>query len=264
MNILVAGGAGYVGLATAVALLDARHFVTVYDNLSNGHAKTVLAGAELVVGDTGDIASIERVLGSRSFDAVMDFAAFIEVDASVYVPERYFRNNASNVLTLVETMLRHDVMRLASGAVNPDLGEDHQPECHLIPLVLSCALDQRESVSVYGVDYPCVRDYVHVSDVASAHVLALEGLSRASRSTFNIGNGVGFSVREVIDVARSVCGRPIPMVEAVRRSGDPAVLIANTSSIHDELGWTPRFSALETIVASAWDWHSRHPHGFAN
>jgi UDP-glucose 4-epimerase len=157
----------------------------------------------------------------------------------------------------------------AAGAVSADQGEDHWPESHLIPLVLKVALGQTDHVNVFGVDYPtpdgtCVRDYIHVLDLASAHLLALDALERHDRLIYNLGNGQGFSVREVIEVARKVTGRPIPVVESPRRPGDPAILIASAARIRRELNWLPRFPDLETIVASAWRWHSAHPHGYGD
>ena len=157
----------------------------------------------------------------------------------------------------------------AAGAVSSDQGEDHRPESHLIPLVLKVALGQTEHVNVFGADYPtpdgtCVRDYIHVLDLASAHLLALDALERHDRLIYNLGNGQGFSVREVIEVARKVTGRPIPVVESPRRPGDPAILIASAARIRRELNWLPRFPDLETIVASAWRWHSAHPHGYGD
>jgi len=149
----------------------------------------------------------------------------------------------------------------------PDRGEDHDPETHLIPLVLQVALDQRPHITVYGDDYPtpdgtCVRDYIHVVDLAQAHILAMEALDRLGSRTYNLGNGEGFSVLEVIETARRVTGHPIPHVIGPRRPGDPAVLIASSETIRRELGWQPRYPSLEDIMRSAWDWHRQHPHGY--
>jgi UDP-glucose 4-epimerase len=156
----------------------------------------------------------------------------------------------------------------ASGATK-DLGEAHEPESHLIPLVLAAAMGKRPSISVYGSDYPtpdgtCVRDYIHVVDLARAHVLALAGLSDESALIFNLGNGRGFSVREVIDVARRVTGSSITIVEVPRRAGDPAELVASSAKIRDQLKWSPQFPQLEDIVASAWEWHRSHPQGYTD
>jgi UDP-glucose 4-epimerase len=164
--------------------------------------------------------------------------------------------------------LRYAALRYfnAAGAL-PHRGEAHHPETHLIPLVLSVALGQREQVSIYGTDYPtpdgtCIRDYIHVQDLVSAHLLALEALDGRDRLVYNLGNGTGFSVREVIAVARDVTDHPIPAVEAPRRAGDPARLVASSERIRRELGWQPTKPSLEEIIASAWEWHRSHPHGY--
>jgi UDP-glucose 4-epimerase len=150
----------------------------------------------------------------------------------------------------------------------PEVGEDHDPETHLIPLVLQVALDQRPYITVFGDDYPtrdgtCVRDYIHVVDLAHAHILAMEALDRLGSRKYNLGNGAGFTVLEVIETARKVTGHPIPYVIGQRRSGDPATLIASSETIRRELGWQPRYPDLETIIKSAWEWHRAHPHGYA-
>jgi UDP-glucose 4-epimerase len=155
----------------------------------------------------------------------------------------------------------------AAGAAHEDLGEDHDPETHLIPIVLEVALGQRDEISIFGDDYDtpdgtCVRDYIHVLDLASAHILALGALDDGSR-TYNLGNGHGYSVREVIETARRVTGHPIPAQVAPRRPGDPATLIAASDRIRADLGWHPQHAALDAIIASAWAWHQKHPHGYA-
>jgi UDP-glucose 4-epimerase len=155
----------------------------------------------------------------------------------------------------------------AAGAAGPDHGEDHDPETHLIPIVLEVALGQRDKIVIFGDDYDtrdgtCVRDYVHVLDLAQAHILALNALNDGSR-VYNLGNGEGYSVREVIETARRVTGREIPATVGDPRPGDPPVLIASSDKIRDDLGWTPEHNALEDIIGSAWDWHRRHPEGYA-
>lgn len=165
--------------------------------------------------------------------------------------------------------LRSASLRYFNAAGNtPERGEDHHPESHLIPLLLEVALGQREQASIFGTDYPtpdgtCVRDYIHVVDLASAHVLALDALERQPRLVYNLGNGQGFSVREVVQTVRKVTGHPVPVVESPRRPGDPAMLVASSEKIRRELGWAPRFPTLEEIIASAWEWRRRHPHGYA-
>ena len=155
----------------------------------------------------------------------------------------------------------------AAGASRPDQGEAHQPETHLIPRILQVALGRAEHVNIFGTDYPtpdgtCVRDYIHVCDLARAHLLALQALEKSSPLIYNLGNGRGFSVREVVEVARSVTGHPVPVIESPRRAGDPAVLIASSKKIRRELGWQPRFPDLKSIVESAWQWHRKHPDGY--
>jgi UDP-glucose 4-epimerase len=322
--VLVTGGAGYIGSVVTSELLRAGHEVTVFDNLSHGKRKAVPPGAELVVGDVGDRAKISEILQSRRPAGVMHFAASIEAGESMKVPERYFRNNSANTLTLLECMLEHGPRRLvfsstaalygnpertpieetdalrptnvygeskllveqmlawlnrihglhyaslryfnAAGAAG-DLGEDHEPESHLIPITLQVALGKREKVSIFGSDYStpdgtCVRDYIHVVDLAQAHLLALDALASRDKLIYNLGNGQGFSVREVVEVARKVTGKAIAAVEADRRPGDPAVLVASSRRIQQELGWTPKFRDLEQIVRSAWEWHQKHPDGY--
>ena len=326
MNILVVGGAGYIGSTVVAQLRQAGHTVVVFDNLSNGHREAVADDIPLITGDVGDAAALDAVFKQYPFDLVMHFAALIEAGESMRMPERFFRNNTANTLTLLETMLRHRVLRIvfsstaalfgnpdklpidedhalhptnaygesklltehmldwlnrvhglrfaclryfnAAGARSPDHGEDHRPESHLIPLVLQVALGRRPSVSIFGTDYPtpdgtCVRDYIHVDDLAQAHLLAAEALRTNDRLYYNLGNGEGFSVRQVIDVARAVSGHSIPFVETQRRVGDPAILVASAARIRSELGWQPRFTRLEEIIGSAWEWHKRHPHGYA-
>ncbi|MFZ0059832.1 MAG: UDP-glucose 4-epimerase GalE [Acidimicrobiales bacterium] len=327
MNVLVVGGAGYIGSATCRSLLEAGHSVTVFDNLAKGHRAAVPPDAELVLGDTGNPEDLDGVFASRSIDVVMDFAAFIEAGESMNLPERYFRNNTANVLTLIEAMLTHDVGRFvfsssaavfgnpdrvpiaedarheptnpygesklqvermlswissahglrfaslryfnAAGATSPDCGEDHDPESHLIPLVLAVALGRREAIPIFGADYPtpdgtCIRDYVHVADLASAHLLALEALSTRESVCYNLGNGLGFSVREVVEIARRVTGHRLPVVERSRRPGDPVALVASPAAVQANLGWAPDHADLESIVASAWEWHARHPDGYGD
>ena len=325
MNVLVVGGAGYIGSVVAAGLLDAGHSVTVFDNMSRGHIEAVPGAARLITGDLEDRAALDRLFATGSFDGVLHFAGWIEAGESMKVPERYFRNNTANTLNLLEAMLKHRVGRLvfsstaalygnpvrvpieeddalaptnaygeskllvermlawfhqchglryaslryfnAAGAAG-ERGENHQPESHLIPRVLQVALGQGEQVSIFGTDYPtpdgtCVRDYIHILDLASAHLAALDALGSRDRLVYNLGNGTGFSIREVIEVARRVTGHPIPAVEIERRPGDPAILVASSARIQRELGWRPQYGSLEAIIASAWEWHQRHPHGYS-
>ena len=324
MRILVTGGAGYIGSATAGLLLRQGHSITVLDDLSRGNREAVPAGARLVVGNIGDAACLDQVFSAGRFDAVMHFAAFAEVGESCHLPALYFRNNSANTLTLLEAVLSHKVSRFvfsstaalygepdqvpivetaplrptnpygesklqtervldwfhrihglsyaslryfnAAGAVG-ETGEHHEPESHLIPLILKAALGQRDAIDIYGTDYPtpdgtCIRDFIHIHDLAMAHMLVLNALEKGGKLIFNLGNGSGYSVRETIEAARRVTGRPIPVRECPRRPGDPAKLVASSEKIRQELGWRPQYSDLDSILKSAWLWHRGFPMGY--
>ncbi|HRK90353.1 MAG TPA: UDP-glucose 4-epimerase GalE [Anaerolineales bacterium] len=323
MNIFVTGGAGYIGSATAEALLKAGHAVTVYDSLVTGHRAAVPADAEFIHASLDDSHALAEALTSKKFDAIMHFAAFIEAGESMKDPGRFFRNNFTNSLQLMETAVRAGVRKFvfsstaavyqsseepltedspigptnvyghtklmteqalewyrsiyglhyavlryfnACGAL-PGRGEAHQPESHLIPRVLQIALGQSESATIFGTDYPtpdgtCIRDYIHIADLVSAHILALGALETRDKMTYNVGSGNGFSVREVIEAARKVTGHAIPVIEAPRRAGDSARLVASPQRIISELGWQPTHTNLQDILSSAWEWHVSHPHGY--
>ena len=324
-RILVTGGAGYIGSVVVAQLCDHGYEPLIFDDLSHGHRAALASGAKLIVGDIADRAALDRVFSEFQPQAVMHFAAFIEAGESMQRPEKYFRNNTANALTLLEALLAHGVKRFVfsstaalygtpektpieeNAALHPtnaygeskllveqmldwlhrihglryaclryfnaagaagEQGEDHHPESHLIPLALQVALGTRNELAIFGTDYPtpdgtCVRDYVHVSDLATAHLLVLEALKEKERLIYNLGNGRGFSVREVIDTARRVTSHPIPAIESPRRAGDPAVLVASSEKIKKQLGWTPKYADLESIVRSAWDWRKAHPNGYA-
>ena len=335
MNILVTGGAGYIGSHTVKELLAKGYWPITYDNLSEGHRNAVLGG-EFVEADLSDEGKLRETFEKYSIDAVMHFAASCLVGASVENPQKYYHNNVSNGLNLLRVMLEYKVKKFifsSSAAVygeaketpiteehplapvNPygrsksmfeniladfnrayglkyislryfnaagadqdgKIGEEHNPETHLIPLLLNQALSTGQeiqgnsinSLRIFGTDYPttdgtCIRDYIHVTDLAHAHILSLEALKDGMESqVFNLGNGNGYSVKEVIEVAREVTKEEIPVVEAERRPGDPAVLVASSEKIKRELGWKPRFPELEKIIESAWKWHKRNPDGFS-
>src|SRR5689334_6701740 len=331
MHILVTGGAGYIGSATAAQFLQAGHKVTVFDNLFRGHREAVPEGANFVKGDISDRGALETLFQMGNFDAVAHFAALIEAGESMENPSLYFRSNVVYSQNLLEAMIAHDVKRLvfsstaavyaskngplseddpyrpanvygetklmieqmihwyrrqcglkycvlryfnACGAMLDDQGkavrgEAHSPETHLIPLTLQVPLGQRDAIQIFGADYDtfdgtCIRDYIHILDLGSAHVLALEALDERGEMTYNLGNGQGYSVRQVVDTARSVTGHKLPAVEASRRPGDAATLVASAEKINDELGWVPRYPDLKTIISSAWEWHRTHPHGYAD
>lgn len=319
MNILVTGGAGYIGSHTVRELLKRGHRVVILDNLSAGHRTAIPNNVEFFNGDIDNHYLVRYIL-AQGIDAVMHFAASSLVGESMVNPGKYFRNNVAGTLNVLEAMVETGVKKIvfsssaavygepvlcpilednaraptnvyglsklmieqmleafdrshelkyvslryfnAAGADSSgEIGEDHNPETHLVPIVLQAAANQRDRVTIYGNDYPtpdgtCVRDYVHVTDLARAHVLALEFLEAEKRSeTYNLGNGQGFSVKEVINVAYKITGLPFIMDIAGRRSGDPAVLVASADKIKKALGWQPEYTDLEAIIRSAWNWH---------
>ncbi len=322
-NILICGGAGYIGSHMAQWLAEQGHTVTVLDNLSTGHRGAVRWG-ELIEADLLDRAALERALHGRSFDAVMHFCAKSLVGESVAEPYAYYANNVTGTLNLLEAMRRHEVNKLVFSStaavfgnpvsdvideehpkapINPygasklmaerfladaahayglrsvalryfnaagalpehGIGEAHACETHLIPNVLRAALGQGPSLKIFGNDYDtadgtCLRDYVHVQDLAQAHALALGFMDRHEGAhTFNLGNGQGFSVHDVIATAASVSGVAIPYEVAPRRAGDPARLVASSDKARELLGWTPRWTELAPIIESAWRWHRDQP-----
>ncbi|HZZ80378.1 MAG TPA: UDP-glucose 4-epimerase GalE [Gemmataceae bacterium] len=325
MNILVTGGAGYIGSHAVKLFLSRGHDVTVYDNLVYGHRQAVPA-ERLIVGDLNETHRIDQVLVEKRIDAVVHFAAYTYVGESVQNPAKYWQNNVVNTLNLFECLRRHNVKRFvfsstaatfgtpdempitettpqkpinpygaskltvervladyshayqwgfaalryfnASGAAaDGSIGEDHTPETHLIPLIIQAVLGQRPHIEIFGTDYPtpdgtCIRDYIHVDDLADAHLLALEKLQPGQQMHYNLGIGRGYSVREVIAAVEAVTGKKVPIKEGGRREGDPPVLVASSDKIQKELGWKPRFNDIKSIVESAWNWHKAHPKGY--
>jgi UDP-glucose 4-epimerase len=319
MNILVTGGAGYVGSVCAAELVRRKHRVVTYDNLSAGARRAVLPGITFVEGDIADRKKVERVLRQHRIEVVMHFAGRILVGESVRNPELYYENNVAATLTLLNVMascgtkgfvfsssaavygeptsvpIKEDhptspinaygetklvieralpwyhrayglnavALRYfnAAGAVGT-LGENHNPETHLIPRILKATLNSHQTFQIYGDDYPtpdgtCVRDFVHVRDIARAHILAMRNLSKLGLAIYNIGHGRGYSIREVLRTVEEVTGAKVPIVTAPRRAGDPAVLVASPEKIGRDLGWKPR-DDLAGIVRSAWLWHRRN------
>ena len=319
MNIVVTGGAGYIGGTVATLLLQAGHHVTIIDSLVHSRRESVPQGATFVQADLADRPQIEAVLRETRPDGVLHFAALIEAGESMQKPEMYFRNNTASTLALLEAMQATDVKRLVfsstaavygepeavpipedaklaptnaygeskllvehmltwlhrihglryaslryfnvAGAL-PGRGEAHEPETHIIPLILDVALGRREKIFIYGDDYDtpdgtCIRDYIHVADLADAHMLALDALNEHDRLILNLGNGEGFSVKQVVETVRRVTGHPIPAEIKARRPGDPARLVASSEQAKAVLGWTPKRANLDDIVASAWEWHQQ-------
>jgi len=325
MNILVTGGAGYIGSIVTEELIEQGQGVVVFDNLYAGHRDAVHPDAQFVKGDLADRPAVRALFKDHQVDAVMHFASYTLVGESMEHPFMYLGENVTNGLNLLHEAVGHGVRRFilsstanlfddpedipidedeqivpgspygeskhilervlhwldqihgfryaalryfnaAGASPTGERGEDHDPETHLIPITLQVALDQRDKIVIFGDDYPtrdgtCVRDYIHVADLARAHILALRALDRGSR-IYNLGNGRGFTVREVIETCRKVTGHPIPAEIGERRPGDPPVLIASSEKIRAELGWEPQYPDLETIVAHAWEWHRAHPHGY--
>jgi UDP-glucose 4-epimerase len=322
-DILVVGGAGYIGSHMTKHLQQAGFGVVVLDDLSAGYRDAV-RGAELVEGSIADAALLADLFSKRRFAAVMHFASFIQVGESVVEPGKYYANNLAATLTLLSAMHSAGITRFifsstaavygnpdytpideqhAGRPINPygrskwmleqilddfdaayglksvclryfnaagadpdgEIGECHEPETHLIPLILQAASGRRSAISVFGTDYDtpdgtCIRDYVHVSDLCSAHLLALQHLLDGGDSArFNLGSGTGFSVNEVIDTARRVTGCDIAVRYEDRRPGDPPRLVADASQARQVLGWKPERGDLATIIADAWRWERRHP-----
>lgn len=327
MRVLVCGGAGYIGSNMTAMLTGAGYTPVVFDNFSTGH-KSAVAGAEIVEGDLADFDLIEKTLREKKIEAVMHFAALIEVAESVIQPLKFYQNNVCNTQNLLAAMELAGVEKFifsssaavygipveipitedtAKNPINPygetklavermchyqsltgklryaalryfnacgaggdgKCGEDHRPESHLIPLVIAAAMGYREDIKIFGTDYPtddgtCIRDYIHIEDLCRAHLLALDKLDEKSQLVYNLGNGKGYSVRQVIEAIKKISGRDFKVVESRRRAGDPAVLICDASKAEKELGWKPEITGLEDIVASAWKWHNANPDGYGD
>jgi len=323
MKILVVGGAGYIGSICAELLLDQGHEVAVFDNLSEGHRRALDPRARFIEGDLQDRQATDSALAVAGPQAVMHFAASALVSESMRHPSKYFRNNISSGLNLLDAMVAAHVERFVFSStcaifglpermpidetspthpINPygesklafekilrwydeihglkfvslryfnaagataNFGEDHRLETHLIPNVLKVALGQKPHVEIFGTDYEtpdgtCIRDYIHILDLAHAHILAL-GTARSE--LYNLGSGGGASVREVIAACRKITGKKIDSLEKPRRPGDPPRLIASSEKIKRELGWQPQFQSLDAIIESAWKWHQKFPHGYGD
>ncbi len=322
MKILVTGGAGYIGSHACKALAQAGYTPIVYDNLVYGHESAVKWGP-FEQGDILDRSRLDEIIRHYQPTAIMHFAAFAYVGESVEHPGKYYRNNVTGSLTLLEAMRDNNIHNFIFSStcatygepeqvpipedhkqapVNPygqsklmieqmlsdfdvahklksvslryfnaagadpegETGEDHDPETHLIPLVLDAAIGKRPSITVFGDDYntpdgTCIRDYIHVTDLADAHVKALKYLEQGGETThYNLGNGKGYSVKEVIDTAKKITGKKIPVVIGKRRYGDPPRLVGDAARIKKELNWSPEYADLETIIETAWKWHQNN------
>jgi len=326
-TILIVGGAGYIGSHIVKMLAKDGHRVIVFDNLSTGFAKAARFGEKLIVGDLADEVILDKVFTKYKFDAVMHFAAASLVRESMENPKKYYRNNVSNTLNLLDTMVKYKVQNFvfsstaaifgepeyipidekhSKNPINPygvsklmveriledyasayglnsvclryfnacgadpegELGEMHDPETHLIPLLLQVASGRRDNVKIFGTNYPtpdgtCVRDYIHIIDLCDAHRLAMQQLLNQKlkgNEVFNLGNGYGFSVKEVIDCAQAIVTKDlkqIDLVEAPRRPGDPAVLVADSARAETILGWQPEYRKLDKMISHAWNFEKK-------
>lgn len=326
MNILVTGGAGYIGSHTVRALIYAGFTPIVVDNFSRGHRSSIPKGVKVIELDIAD-SKLINVMKDNNIKGIMHFAAHSQVGESMINPSIYYENNVVGSYQLIESArqagvqhfvfsstaavygepeevpivegaklqptnvygrtklmieeMLHDYSSIygstyvalryfnAAGAdESGDIGEDHSPETHLIPLVLEAALRKRPHITVFGTDYDtidgtCIRDYIHVTDLASAHVLAMNYLINGGESrAFNLGSGNGFSVKDIIETAKKVTDIDIPVEYGERRAGDPSILIASSECIKGILGWSPQHSELSQIIGDAWNWHQSHPMGY--
>lgn len=323
MNVLVTGGAGYIGSICVEELINAGHAVTVLDNLCEGHRSAIDSRAKFVEGDLGERELVTRVIREAGAEAIIHFAAHALVGESMQNPGKYFRNNVAGGLELLDAARANGVKKfvfsstcatygppdrvpmtedLPQRPINPygesklmfekilkwyheihglefvafryfnaagaseKFGEHHRIETHLIPNVLKVPLGQAQQCEIFGTDYEtpdgtCIRDYIHIVDLAQAHMLAMQP---GKQGFYNLGNGEGYSVREVIQMCEKVSGKKIKAVEKPRRPGDPAKLVASAERAMKELGWKPKYPKLEDIVSSAWAWHKAHPNGYSD
>jgi UDP-arabinose 4-epimerase len=321
VSILIVGGAGYIGSQTAKAVAQAGLEPVVLDNLVYGHRWASRWGP-LVEGDIGDRAVVDRVFREHRVTAVIHFAAYAYVGESVAHPRKYFHNNVTGTLALLDAMVDHGIRDIVFSStcatygepvkvpmaedhpqkpINPygetklavervlhwygrayplryaalryfnaagadpegEIGEEHDPETHLIPLAIGAALGRAPELKIFGTDYPtpdgtAIRDYIHVADLADAHLLALGRLEKGDKAlALNLGTGEGHSVREVIASVEKISGRKVPRVEVGRRAGDPPSLVADASRARESLGWGPKYAELDTIVEHAFRWQEK-------
>ncbi len=322
MNVFVTGGAGYIGSICVEQLFNSGHAVTVFDNLTEGHRGAVDRRATFVEGDCADRTLIGQAVKTAGVEVIIHFAANALVGESMTNPGKYFRNNVSSGLNLLDAAIEAKVRKfvfsstcatygppdripmtedLPQRPINPygeskllfekmlswyqqihglefvafryfnaagataQFGEYHRIETHLIPNVLKVPLGQAPHCEVYGTDYPtpdgtCIRDYIHIVDLAEAHILAM---AAGKQGFYNLGNGDGYSVREVIATCEKITGRKIPTMEKPRRPGDPPRLVASAEKAKRDFAWKPKYPKLEQIVSTAWEWHRNHPRGYA-
>ncbi len=327
MNVLVVGGAGYIGSHCVRQLVAAGHHPVVLDNLIFGHRAAVAKDITFYPANLGNESEVGRILRKEKIDLVMHFAAYAYVGESVTDPLKYYFNNVAAPLHLLRSMMAAGVKKfvfsstcatygipdkmplvetMPQAPINPygqtkldienalksfasayglsfaafryfnaagaaedgSIGEQHNPETHLIPLLIDAAVGKRENVQIFGTDYPtpdgtCLRDYVHVDDLSRAHIAVFDKLDKPGTALFyNLGTGTPTSVLEVIKAVEKVTGKKVPTVIAPRRAGDPPALYADSTKAITELGWDIQYKTIESIVATAWKWHSEHPDGF--
>jgi UDP-glucose 4-epimerase len=328
MNVLVAGGAGYIGSHTVKRLIEAGHKPVIYDNLSRGHREVIeILDVPAVVADLNDRTALLEALRENRIDTVMHFAAYAYVGESVSKPLMYYQNNVATTINVLECMAEAGVERFvfsstcatygdpdkipitedekkapvspygrsklvvewilqdyiaanphfmfaalryfnASGcALDGSIGEDHDPETHLIPVILQSVLGVKPAITVFGTDYPTkdgtnVRDYIHVEDLGDAHILAMEKLAPGQPIYCNLGTGAGFSVRDIIAAAEKATGKKVDVKYGPRRAGDAIALYADPSRAKSLLGWEAKHKDPEAIIRSAWNWFSKHPTGY--
>ncbi len=329
MNVLVVGGAGYIGSHCVRQLIAAGHRPVVLDNLAYGHRKAVAQEIPFYAANLGDTPTVLNILRQEKIELVMHFAAFCYVGESVTAPVKYYENNVVATLHLLDAMLQAGVKKfvfsstcatfgvperlpmtedLPQAPINPygqtkldvenmlkalstahglsfaafryfnaagaaedgTIGEDHNPETHLIPLAIQVAMGKRANLQIFGTDYPtpdgtCLRDYVHVDDLSRAHIAVFDKLATpGARFFYNLGTGKPFSVREIIQAVEKITGKKVPVIESPRRAGDPPALFADSSKAQKELGWTPKYMDAESVIATAWKWHESHPNGYGD
>jgi UDP-glucose 4-epimerase len=328
MNILVTGGAGYIGSHVVQELYN-NHNIIIYDDLSKGHKESLPKNIKFIQANLSETEKLDQVFQKYKIDSVIHLASFIEVNESVNDPKKYFENNVLNGLNLLNSMIKNNVKKIiysssagiygnpkkipidedsetipnnpygltklmfeqilkkynqtynlnsvslryfnAAGAhISSEIGEDHKPESHLIPLVLQTALNLRPAIKIFGTDYQtkdgtAIRDYIHVTDLAHAHILALDNLeNNEGYFYYNLGNEQGFSVKEIIDITSDITNIEIPIEKTDRRLGDPAILIASSKKIKQELKWKPKYNDIKIIIKTAWQWHQQNPNGYSS
>jgi UDP-glucose 4-epimerase len=329
MNVLVVGGAGYIGSHCVRQLCAAGHSPVVLDNLVYGHRGAVAPRVKLYDGNLGDELLVMRILREEKIELVMHFAAYCYVGESVTDPLKYYFNNVVATLHLLKAMEAAGVKKfvfsstcatfgvpatlpitedLPQAPINPygqtkldvehalkaishahglsfaafryfnaagaaedgSIGEDHDPETHLIPVAIDVAIGKRPRLQLFGTDYPtpdgtCLRDYVHVDDLSRAHIAVFDRLASPGAQLFyNLGTGTPTSNREVIRAVEKAVGKPVKVIESPRRPGDPPALFADSTKAQRELGWKVEYPDIDSIVATAWKWHSAHPNGYGD